>query len=196
MTRFFRPGFGSERAVPSRRAFAALCGALALILGIAGLAFGALAEEKAASVAGGSAGEAAAPDRQPWSVNCSGQGKEDRLVCSASQTLVAKANGQRIVTVGLVHQAGDQGLVATVALPHGLLLTKGVELWIDGGARKSYDITTADQNGSYATIPVDAKLVNDLKKGAILNVGVHAATGEAIVLQLSLSGIGAALAKL
>lgn len=137
--------------------------------------------------------EAAKP-AQPWIVECSNRTTGDALVCQMSQTLVAKNSGQRVLSAVIVKKAGG-AYAMTLGLPHGLNLPAGVQLSIDDGEKLPVQIGTADQSGSYATLDISAKLLASLKKGAILNVTVKANAGGDLVLQLSLTGFGAALEK-
>lgn len=140
---------------------------------------------------------AAAPEApanpQPWTISCAGQGAEGKLACSMTQRLVAKTSGQRVLSISIVR--ASSGYNATLSLPHGLLLPEGVQTWIDEGERTKYPITTADQNGSYASVPMSNALIASMKKGTILNVLVKSVSGDEVIFQLSLNGFTAALDK-
>ena len=134
------------------------------------------------------------PNPQPWAINCAGQGAAGDLVCVMSQGLIAKNTGQRVLTVAISRAAS--GYAARLSLPHGLDLPEGVEVWIDDGPRTKHVIATADQNGSYAVVPLDEAMIAAMKKGTILNVLVKAASGDEVTFQLSLNGFTAALARI
>jgi len=143
--------------------------------------------------------EAAKPpqaDTQPkgWTVNCSAPAGQTELACTLAQTLVVKDSGQRVLTAVVMRRDGKY--VLNLGLPHGLNLPKGVDLWIDDGPRANHPIMTADQKGSYTTVALDQALLTALKKGHLLNVGVVAFNGNEIILQLSLDGFTAGLARL
>jgi invasion protein IalB len=70
-----------------------------------------------------------------------------------------------------------------------------VQVWIDEGQRAKHAITTADQNGSYAIVPLDQAMIGSMKKGTILNVLVKSASGDEVTFQLSLNGFTAALER-
>ncbi|PXA96871.1 invasion associated locus B family protein [Nostoc sp. 3335mG] len=135
----------------------------------------------------------AAPVR-PWQVTCVSQQTGPDLVCSMGQTLLAGQTGQRVVSANITRQDGK--LVMQLALPHGLRLPDGVDIAVDGGARSSFTIVTADQNGSYAEVPLDDALLGALRAGQILEVVVQAYDGGEIVLQLSLAGFTEAIGRL
>lgn len=134
---------------------------------------------------------------QPWSIACSGRGNSAELACTASQTLVAKNTGQRALAVSISRNTqAAGGYLARVSLPHGVSLPDGIELGIDQAQRTKHVIAVADQNGSYAVVPLDEARINAMKRGSILNVRVKGTTGDEVILQLSLAGFTAALAKL
>ncbi len=185
---------GLFAAASDKRVCRALTGvATAVTLALA-IPAAAAAEDNSATAA-----QAATPappaKKQPWTVTCAGEGAEGDLTCAASQTLVAKGTGQRVLTVS-VAKADGGALAATLALPHGILLTDGVKIAVDQGQRTTFPITTADQNGSYATVKLDAAMLATMKRGSTFDVRVTAATGGEIDLPISLSGFSAAIAKL
>ena len=134
------------------------------------------------------------PAPQTWTLNCSGAAAQSELACTLSQVLIVKDSNKRILTAVVARRDGK--LMLDLGLPHGLNLPKGVDIWIDEAARKTYPIVTADQNGSYAMIALDEALIGALKKGSLLNVAVTAHAGNEIVLQLSLTGFSAGISRL
>ncbi len=136
----------------------------------------------------------AAPSPQPWTITCSGQGAAGELACVMSQGLIAKNTGQRVLALAISRSPSSYS--ARLSLPHGLDLPEGVRVWVDDGQPTKHVIATADQNGSYANLPLDEALLAAMKKGTILNVAVKAASGDEVTFQLSLNGFTAALARL
>lgn len=163
------------------------------VLAAAALAGGGVAQALAQSAVPESPAAAANP--QPWTISCAGQGASGGLVCSMSQGLIAKNTGQRVLGVTIARDPASGAYSARLSLPHGLLLPEGVQIWIDEGARARHPITTADQHGSYAAVPLDQAMIAAMKKGTILNVSVKSASGDEVIFQLSLNGFTAALAK-
>jgi invasion protein IalB len=115
--------------------------------------------------------------------------------CAMSQTLIAKNTGQRVVSAA-VFRSPQGGYAMRFSLPHGIMLPAGIEVWIDEGQRSKHEIATADQNGSYSTMPVNDATAGALRAGQILNLLVKAASGDEIIFQLSLKGFTQAFAKL
>jgi invasion protein IalB len=134
------------------------------------------------------------PPAPTWTVNCSGDATQAKLACTLTQTLIMKDKGQRVLTAVVTNNDGKPLL--NLGLPHGLNLSKGVDLWIDEAARQNFPIVTADQKGSYAIIALKDTFIAALKQGKLLNVAVTAFAGNEIILQLSLSGFSAGFARL
>lgn len=137
------------------------------------------------------------PNPQPWSISCSSRGNSAELACTATQALVAKNTGQRALAVGISRNPqSPNAYIARFSLPHGVSLPDGIEVGIDQAQRTKHVIAVADQNGSYALVPLDEARINAMKRGTILNVRIKGASGDEVILQLSLAGFTAALAKL
>jgi invasion protein IalB len=139
---------------------------------------------------------AQAAPAQPWQVNCASAGANEKLVCQMTQTLVAKANGQRVLASVIVKKPDGSGYFMTLGLPHGLYLPAGVSIWIDEGAKSQHPIETADQNGSYARIDLAKAVTDAMRRGQLLNVAVASAARDEVILQLSLAGFAASMDKI
>lgn len=133
---------------------------------------------------------------QPWTVNCTSQGVNADLVCTMTQVLVQSQTNQRLVGATVFRPDPSGGAVMRINLPHGIKLPEGVDVWIDGRAPTKYVIGIADQNGSYADVPLDGDLLVALQGGNQLHLGIITGAGERIDFALSLKGFTAAFAKL
>jgi invasion protein IalB len=166
---------------------ARLRAACALVaLAIAGAIVPASAQE-----AGDAAPAAAARLKQPWAVACSGDQITGRLVCAISQTLVSQQTGQKLVSVQV--RKDDKGATSAIFnLPHGIELPKGVAVKVDQGAEETIVIRSADENGSYATLPLPEPRLAELRRGSILSLAVQTLSGDRIIFEISLAGFSAA----
>lgn len=133
---------------------------------------------------------------QPWTVNCTSQGVNADLVCTMQQVLVQGDTGQRLVGASVFRPDASGAAVMRINLPHGIRLPDGVDVWVDTNPSTKYVITIADQNGSYADVPLDGNMLVSLQGGNVLQLGVTTGAGERIEFQLSLKGFTAAFAKL
>ena len=138
---------------------------------------------------------AAAP--QPWVVECSSRNSPDgRLICQMSQTIVSRENGQRVMAATINKPARDGNPLLLLALPHGISLPSGVNLWVDDAKREQFPILTADQDGSYASVELSSERLAAMRRGKQLNVAIKAASGAELVLQFSLAGFSSAAGNL
>lgn len=132
----------------------------------------------------------------PWMVSCNSQPQTGNLVCMMSLQMVDGRSGQRIVSAAIVRPKPEEPAVLRLSLPHGVLLQKGVDVWVDTSPAVNYPITIADQNGSYADVKLDGNFIVVLQAGGVLHVAVTAASEERIEFQLSLKGFTAAFARI
>jgi invasion protein IalB len=133
---------------------------------------------------------------QPWTVNCTSQGVNADLVCTMNQVLVQGETGQRLVGASVFRPDASGAAVMRINLPHGIRLPEGVDVWVDANPSTKHVIVIADQNGSYADVPLDGNMLVTLQGGNVLQIGVTTGAGERIEFQLSLKGFTAAFAKL
>jgi invasion protein IalB len=136
-------------------------------------------------------------DANPWVVNCASGGQSTDLQCQISQNLTESKTGQRVLTVTVRKQAGDNaGLAMLLALPHGLFLPAGATYQIDSGAKATVAIQTSDQNGAYAAVPLTPELLTAMKAGTNLNIGMESVTRKPVTIPVTLAGFTAAIDKL
>ncbi|MCY0095167.1 invasion associated locus B family protein [Hoeflea ulvae] len=131
----------------------------------------------------------AAASLPAWIVSCSNANSAGVFQCAMEQTLFVAASGQRLLAMKLVRNPSEPDqIVATLSLPHGILLDQGVTFWVDEGPKSVATISHADASGSYATFPLDAKLSDPLRKGSKLKISAKSLDGEDFVFELSLDG--------
>ena len=122
--------------------------------------------------------------QENWTVNCAGEGSDK--ACTMIQNLVTDQQ-QRLLTI-LLQADQKGGPTLLFVLPHGLFLPAGVQVQIDGGSQQKLVIQTADQNGSYAGLPVTPALLDTLRKGSELKVTFLSAQQKGITVPVTLSG--------
>lgn len=127
-----------------------------------------------------------------WVVSCSNANREGVFQCGMEQTLFMSASGQRLLAMKLVRNPSDrEQIVATLSLPHGILLDAGVTFWVDDGPRSVATISHADGSGSYATFPFDQNLSEAFRRGRVFRVSAQTLNSEEFVVDLSLDGFSA-----
>ena len=175
----------SQGGGPVRRAVLAL--ATALVLGGGGVT--ALAQSSGASSTEGGQGTSISARQTGWIVTCDNRADPARLACALSIRISA-ANNQRIAGMTLRGAPGSQ--TATLALPHGVSIPKGVSVSIDGGSASQAAITRADAAGAYATLPVGSETLERMKRGNTMRLSMEAVGGRPVVVEVPLSGFSRA----
>jgi len=129
---------------------------------------------------------------QNWLVNCTNVGTPDRLRCSVTQIVRLKKTGQKLIRVEVIPIQGSQKARMLVGLPHGLFLPDGIKMSVDDGPKTAYQITNADQNGSYCELELNEKQLSALRAGTQLRIDATARTREPVHFKISLEGFTAA----
>jgi invasion protein IalB len=136
------------------------------------------------------------PAVNSWTISCGSTTDVNKLECQMSQVLTETKTGQRVLTVTIRKQGADGGRGMMLMLPHGIYLPAGATYQVDQGEKTPAAIQTADQNGSYAAVPLTDPLVETLKRGTTLNIGMETANRAPITLPVSLTGFAATYDKL
>ena len=136
---------------------------------------------------------------QDWGVVCAQQpganGQPSGKRCAMTQQQVNQQGGQRILAAEL--KPAGANVEATLFLPFGLALDKGVTLQIDDGqVTQPYRFRTCLPAGCLVQLTFDAGYMTALQKGAALKIKAIADTGAEAPFSLSLKGFGAASARL
>ena len=129
---------------------------------------------------------------QDWQVACVQQEAAKR--CSLLQQQ-AQQNGQRVMAVELVAQAGAATIDGSLVLPFGLSLDAGVTLQIDeAAALQPLRFSTCLPAGCIVPLSFNEAMLTALRAGTALKVNAIASgTEQPVALSISLSGFSAAL---
>jgi len=165
-------------------------------LGAGGLAFlalvgGARAQDNASLPGGATSLNETHGD---WVVTCSVQtvnGKNGKA-CALSQQLTDAKTGQRILAIEL--RPANANAEGTLALPFGLVLSKGAALQIDAGAvGVPIHFRTCLPVGCIVPIAFDSKTVAVLRNGTTVKIKTIRDGGGEMQLSVSLKGFAGAL---
>lgn len=130
-----------------------------------------------------------------WTITCASTNDASKLECQMIQNLSENKTGQRILAVTVRKDAsGKMGMVLT--LPHGVYLPAGATYQVDEGEKSPAAIQTADQNGSYALVALTDPLVDQMRRGKTLNVGMETASRAPVTIPVTLAGFAVTYAKL
>jgi len=133
-----------------------------------------------------------------WSVTCADrmQGQSHAKACVVSQTQIDPKSHQRVVTLELAPSLTPTGeTAATVLMPFGLVLDRGVALQIgDAPVGAPARFQTCLPVGCVVQLRLDAKTLSMMRSGSSIKmVGVAASDGRRMLFTLPLTGLGAAV---
>lgn len=133
-----------------------------------------------------------------WSVTCADrvQGQNHAKACVVSQTQIDPKSHQRVVTLELAPSLTPTGeTAATVLMPFGLVLDRGVALQIgDAPVGAPARFQTCLPVGCVVQLRLDAKTLSMMRSGSSIKmVGVAASDGRRMLFTLPLTGLGAAV---
>jgi invasion protein IalB len=134
----------------------------------------------------------------PWAFSCSAAQRSAERNCDVTETIVLndKAGSRAIlkVTIGISPPTRKPAMM--IALPHGIYLPAGVRLTIDGKEWLPASIQTCDNAGCYVGLPIDSDARARLEGGRALQITFQSLDRKEVVLPVSLTGLGDALAKI
>ena len=141
------------------------------------------------------AAKPAAPDAKAdapaaWSVNCSDR-QQGKFVCEMTQMIVDQRGGQ-VMLISIKGVTGGTSNAMLLRVGHGVYLPAGVSVRIDGGPPAQIAFQKSDQSGVYAGLPLDDKLVAELRKGTDLKLSIQINQGEPVEITARLNGFGTA----
>lgn len=132
-----------------------------------------------------------------WIVTCSNMNPKNTLTCASQQTLYLSKTRQKVVSFTIeVNPQNSDRFVATIQLPHGILLQEGVQISVDNAAKQKLKILRADESGSYTSFPLDEKMIEAMTAGKTLRILVKTMSGEDLALDLTLNDFASSLSML
>ena len=82
-----------------------------------------------------------------------------------------------------------------VSVPVGVNLKDGVELTVDGANRQVLSFASCQANGCFATLDLDSRLIDAVRKGKNISAGFSDGQGSKVKVDISLVGFNAAFLK-
>jgi invasion protein IalB len=136
----------------------------------------------------------AVPPQPTWMVNCTNvSGGFD---CRASQTLIAKKTGVRVLTLVVRTTPDAKKPVMLIQVPLGIYLPAGITLQIGKDAGKKLPLHSCNQEGCLTEYPVTDAEIAAMQQGADVAVLVQDLNKAPVTLQVPGLGFGAAYAKM
>lgn len=129
-----------------------------------------------------------------WGVQCNNV--NDDLVCSALISVVSNQNNQLILRLAVQRQADSDDHILVVQLPLGLSLPRGIDVIVDDGDVRNYEINTCIPAGCFVNQSLNATQLDTLKAGNKIAVIVTSNNGNENRIELPLAGFTKAVEKL
>ncbi len=153
---------------------------------------GALAQTT--NTAGASRTQSIQTSETGWQVICRPQQADrSKLDCSVVYETFTTNDRMRVAAVEIIK--GEKGRTIVVSVPVGVNLKDGIELMVDGGSRQVLSFASCQSNGCFATLDLDAKLVDAVRKGKNISVGFSDGQANKVKVDISLVGFNAAYLK-
>jgi len=139
----------------------------------------------------------AAPASEPaaWAVNCTDQ-IQGKFACEMTQNIVDQKSGGQILLISIKGVSGGGATAMLIRMFHGVYLPTGLSVKIDGGKATAIAFQKSDQLGVYAALPLDDKLIAELKKGKELKFSAQINQGQPLDINGRLNGFGPAYDKI
>jgi invasion protein IalB len=123
-----------------------------------------------------------------WATRCNDAAKPQERTCVLSRALVDPTSRRLMVAVTFRIAPPDRKPVMKLLLPVDLYLPAGVKLTIDDGAAQMLKFETCIRGGCLAPVPLDAALLQRLRKGTGIKVGYQTVDQKPVDLTLKLDG--------
>ena len=135
-----------------------------------------------------------APQQPTWMVNCTNvPGGFD---CRASQTIVIKQTGQRLLTLAVRTTPDAKKPVMLIWVPLGIYLPAGVTVQIGKDAGKRLPLQSCSQEGCFTEYPVTEPEIAAMQQGADVAVLVQDVKKTPVTFQVPGLGFAAAYSKM
>lgn len=140
----------------------------------------------------------AKPNTPPpgWSTRCAGAERAKDLDCAIEQRAVITETGQLLVGFTIRIPPDTHKPVLMLQVPVGLFLPAGVKISVDNAAIDQLQLQTCDLSGCYAGSEVSEKLLEAMKTGKTLNIGMQSIAKKDINVPIPLSGFKEAYSKI
>ena len=139
-----------------------------------------------------------AESKSPWITRCddikdgekvTGQYCEMVQSISVTKKDADPSTAQRLLEIAIGYPPVAEGKASGVmVLPLGILVTKPVILEIDGSKEKDVLVRYCEVGGCFSSFDLSEKEMGKLAKGKVLVVKAIAATGQPVMIELSLGG--------
>lgn len=129
-----------------------------------------------------------------WVHRCS---EEDTSRCEIAQRLSETESGKRVVEFVITDTTGEDGRHrGLVILPLGVAVQTGLNLKVDDGQTYSFSVNHCLPNGCFALLNFPEELIKEMKRGNTATLNMRTFQGQAVNVDLSLTGFTKAFKKI
>ena len=130
----------------------------------------------------------------PWQVTCEPVAEGGALACAMTKNLLLSSDNSLLAQASVLPDA--DGYLMRILAPHGLLLSDGLTLTVDGKLLAHPAFRTSLPAGVTALVPLTPDLIAALGEGEALTITATQNNAAAFTFQMSLTGFSASLDKL
>ena len=117
-----------------------------------------------------------------WTARCFSPARQSPLECTLEQQVIVQQTGQQISFVSIRVPGDTKQPVMMVQLPLGLFLPAGLTLQVDEGKGQVVAIQSCDQRACYVGMPVTPEMLDSMKKGQRLSLGMQSMNREPVTI--------------
>jgi invasion protein IalB len=128
------------------------------------------------------ASNASANQAPGWTARCFSPARQSPLECTLEQQVIVQQTGQQVSFVSIRVPGDTKQPVMMVQLPLGLFLPAGLTLQVDEGKSQVVAIQSCDQRACYVGMPLTAELLDGMKKGQRLSLGMQSMNREPVTI--------------
>lgn len=125
-----------------------------------------------------------------WTKVCGKPAAGQKETCFTTRDFTADPKQPPQVALAIYDVKGEDNRIVRVLLPIGLMLRPGVRFSVDKGATSSGAYEFCMPNGCFAEAQVNGKVIDQMKKGTMLNVVAKGPANNEITFALPLANFG------
>ncbi|MFZ9501561.1 MAG: invasion associated locus B family protein [Beijerinckiaceae bacterium] len=127
-----------------------------------------------------------------WTKVCGKDEAANKEICYTTRDFGQAADQPPVLAVAIYDVKGDEQRIVRLLLPVGLMLRPGFRFSVDKGAALEGNYEICFPNGCFAEARVKGVTLDQMKKGAILNVNVKNQANNEVVFAVPLEGFAKA----
>ena len=130
------------------------------------------------------------PAQADWTKVCGKDPSTNKEICYTTRDFGQAADQPPVLALAVYDVKGDDNKIVRLLMPPALLLRPGIRVSIDKGAAIEGTFEICFPNGCFAEAKVRTATIDQIKKGASLNVFVKNQFNNEIAFTLPLAGFG------